>query len=303
MIMKKLIIYYILILAALFFLLIFTKYPKYTHTTSAFLKSEYPLRKDIQYSFTMQNTTNRFITKAEFWVYAPVKQTSTQQCLQINASYNYQLIQDALGNQILHFTFDDLPPYSTRIIIVRAMLALSDTPNKIPVKSLTPFLSAEEYIESDTPEISMFAKKFKDPEPVKSAEKIFNWVSHNVEYSGYLKNDRGALYALRNRKGDCSECMCLFTALCRANKIPARGIGGYVCKENKILDPSGYHNWAEFYDDGAWKIADPQKEVFMQNCSHYIAMKIIGNSKEDFMEDFHRFKFTGDGLMVNMNKY
>jgi hypothetical protein len=297
--MKKIVLYYAIFLL---FFIIYLIIIKTTHTTPNPPESDYPLLRHIQYSFTMQNTTNHFIKKAEFWAYAPVKQTSTQRCLYIDASYNYQLIQDDLGNQVLHFKFDELLPYSTRIILIRAKLSLSDTPNKIPVKDIAPFLLAEKYIESDTPEISMFAKKFKDPEPVESAKKIFNWVSHNVEYSGYLKSDRGALYALTNKKGDCTEFMYLFTALCRANNIPARGIGGYICKESKILEPSDYHNWAEFYDDGAWRIADPQKEVFMQNESHYIAMKVIGDSKENSIGKFHKFQYKGNGITVKMDR-
>lgn len=264
-------------------------------------EANYSIPRQIRYSFTLQNTTNRLLKNAEFWTYAPVKQTSTQRCVHLETSHPHELISDDLGNQILHFTFDNLPPYATKIVTIKADLKLSDTPNSTSVQDLQPFLRTEKYLESDDPELSRFAKRFKDRKQVKAAENIFRWVADHVKYAGFSSNERGALYALRNKKGDCTEFMYLFAALCRANRIPARGIGGYVCTENKVLKPNDYHNWAEFYQDGAWRVADPHRKVFMHNPSHYIAMQVIAESIKNPMGRFHRFRFAGDGLKVKMN--
>ena len=265
-------------------------------------KACYTIPRSIQYSFTLQNKTNRVMNEAEFWAYAPVKQTATQQCVDVETSYPSRLIPDNPGNQILYFNFHDIPPYATRIITIKADLLLSDRPNQIAVKDLRPYLQAEKYCESDDPEILRLANKLKAPEPVKTAENIFRWVAGNVQYAGYIKNVRGALHALRNKKGDCTEFMYLFAALCRANGIPARGIGGYVLNENAVLKPNDYHNWVEFYNDGAWRIADPQKKIFMPNRSHYIAMQVINGSIQNPLGNYQRFRFAGDGLKVKMNR-
>ena len=264
-------------------------------------ETEYAGPRQIRYGFTLQNTTNRLLENAEFWTYAPVKQTSTQRCVNIEASHPYQLILDDFGNQILHFTFHNLPPYATKIITIRADLLLSDTPNPVSVKDFRRYLQAEKYCEADDPEISRLAETLKAPEPVKTAENTFRWVAANVKYIGYIGNARGALHVLKSKRGDCTEFMYLFTASCRANNIPARGIGGYVCRKNTVLKPNDYHNWAEFYEDGAWSIADPQRKIFMQNQSHYIAMRVISESAVNPMGDFSRFRFRGDGLKVKMN--
>lgn len=262
---------------------------------------EYTHPRQIRYVFTLQNTTNRLLETAEFWTYAPVKQTSTQRCVNIEASYHYELTVDDFGNQVLHFTFHDLPPFSSKIISIRADLLLSDTPNPIPTEESRRYLQAEKYCEADDPEIAQLAETLKAPEPVKTAENTFRWVASNVTYTGYSAQPHGALHALRSKEGDCTEFMYLFTASCRANDIPARGIGGYVCSKNAVLKPSDYHNWAEFYEGGAWRIADPQKEIFKQNQSRYIAMRVISESATNPMEAFSRFRFKGDGLKVKMN--
>jgi transglutaminase-like putative cysteine protease len=263
-------------------------------------KAHHTIPRHIQYNFTLQNTTNRLVKEAELWTYGPLKQTPTQQCVKLEASHPFQLILDELGNQILHFTFKNLPPYGSKIITIEADLLLSDSSNPMPVKDTTAYLRAEEYCESDDPEISRLAKKLKGPKPVKTAENIFRWVAGNMEYTGYLREPRGALYALKKKKGDCTEFMYLFAALCRANNIPARCIGGYVCQKNAVLKPNGYHNWVEFFDGGVWNIADPQRNVFMQIPSQYIAMQVIGESPKNPMGNYCRLRCAGDGLKVKM---
>ena len=261
----------------------------------------YTIPKRIQYSFTLHNKTNHLVKNAEFWTYVPVKQTSTQLCEHFDASYPYELISDDLGNQIVHFSFENLPPYATKIITIKADLLLSDMSNPAFEKDLQRYLLPEKYVEADNPDLKRFAKTLNLSKPKNAAKKIFQWVSENVRYAGYLSNDRGALYAFKEKKGDCTEYMYLFIALCRANKMPARGVGGYVCTEDSVLKPSGYHNWAEFYEDGVWEIVDPQNKVFMENQSHYVAMRIISDSSANSIANFHRFRFSGDGLQVSMN--
>jgi transglutaminase-like putative cysteine protease len=126
-------------------------------------------------------------------------------------------------------------------------------------------------------------------------------VADNLRYAGYVKNARGARYALAHQKGDCTEFMALFVALCRADRIPARGIGGYVLKNSSIVKPAGYHNWAEFYHDGVWHAVDPQNNVFMPSLTEYIAMRIIGDPANSSLPAFSRFGFKGHGLAVRMN--
>ena len=295
--MKKLGTY---IIALCLSLMVFAIYPV-IFSRSPIPEPVYAIPRHIQYSFTLHNRTNRLIKGAEFWTYAPARQTSTQQYVHVETSHPYRLIPDDLGNQVLHFTLHDLPPYATKIITIKADLLLSDRPNPVSMKDPGPYLKAEKYYESDHPEILRLAAELKASESVKTAENIFRWVSGNVKYAGYIRNARGALYALREKRGDCTEFMYLFAALCRANNIPARGMAGYASNGNAVLKPNDYHNWAEFYVDGAWRIADPQKKIFIDNQARYIGMQVMGQSPENPMGHYQRFRLSGDGLNVKMN--
>jgi transglutaminase-like putative cysteine protease len=262
----------------------------------------YAIPRQIQYSFTLQNKTAQIIKNAEFWTYAPVKQTAHQYCEQIKSSHPYQLTTDNLGNQVLYFTVDTIPPFGSKIISITVELMLAERPVLADLADMQEFVEPEKYIEANHPDIQKLAATLKASTAMETARNAFQWTANNIRYAGYVARDRGAFYALKHKKGDCTEYMYLFGALCRANRIPARPIGGYICRSNGILKPSGYHNWAEFYDAGTWNSVDPQNKVFMENSSDYIAMRIIGDTTGNPMGTYHRFRFRGDGLAVRMNR-
>ena len=261
----------------------------------------YPIQRQIQYSFTLQNRTNQPLKNAEFWAQAPVKETAHQRCERLEVSHPYQLLSDEHGNQALYFQLPEMPPFGTVILSVKAFLSLSDTPNALPAPDLKAYLQPEPFCESEAPEIKRLAATIGSGKPKDTAEKIFNWVTSNVQDSGYVRNERGALYALKSHQGDCTEFMYLFAALCRAGQIPARNMGGYVCSGDTVVKPNDYHNWAEFFDGKRWKIADPQRKNLMKESSHYIAMQVIADTPRNPMAGFHRFRFAGQGLKVRMN--
>jgi len=77
------------------------------------------------------------------------------------------------------------------------------------------------------------------------ALKIYNFVVDSLTYEIQLE-EMGALWALQNGRGDCSEHSYLFVALCRAVGIPSRVVTGFAF--NSYSEPlSDGHMWAEYY--------------------------------------------------------
>lgn len=268
------------------------------------LPSGYEVSRYITYSFTLENSTAHVVHGAKLWAHAPVKLTSTQRCNRIEASHPYELLIDDLGNQVLQFAFETLPPYGSKIITVRADLSLSDAPNRMEGEELEIFRKPERYIESESREIFGLARDIKRRKGGSHPEAIFRWISENIGSAAHVSEDRGALHCLERKKGDCTEQSYLFAALCRASEIPARVMGGYVCDSDCVLTPLEYHNWAEFFQDGSWYVADPQGRAFAERPSRYISMEVIGGPKDPGsgpMEGFHRFHIEGDGLKARMN--
>jgi transglutaminase-like putative cysteine protease len=271
------------------------------HDTTQREGSAYTIARQIQYSFTLQNTSRQVIEKADLWTFAPVKHTAHQRCLNIQSNYPYKVFTDDCGNQVLHFTFENMAPYGSRIVTINADLLVSATDNPVSSEPLSWNFNPQKYIESDHPKIKRVAQKLSSPDPLKTIEEVFRWVAGNLRYSGYVGKNHGALFALEHKAGDCTEYANLFVALCRANDIAARSVGGYICPRNGVLKARSYHNWSEFYNQGTWKLADPQNRVLMQNAADYIAMRIIHASEEDPMGSHNRFRFKGEGLKVRMN--
>ena len=125
-------------LAILFFLLVVLSVYMTTgrdNGISDYRPSNYNNERYVQYSFTLQNGTNRVIEKADFWTYAPVSLTSTQKRNWLDASYPFLTEKDEFGNDILHFTFNNFPPFGSKIITIKSKVAFSDVANRIPVEN------------------------------------------------------------------------------------------------------------------------------------------------------------------------
>ena len=94
-----------------------------------------------------------------------------------------------------------------------------------PEKDVRLFLGDSPQIESRNSQIRSLARTIvKDKTTAwQQVEAIYDYVRDHVQYrESELK---GAVQTLRDGFGDCEAMTSLFVALCRANKIPARGVG------------------------------------------------------------------------------
>ncbi len=254
----------------------------------------------IRYGFTVQNTTGQLVPEAELWVCAPLKETSTQRLLDVKASQSYERQTDDLGNHLLRFVFSNVPPYAVRIATVEATLALSAEPVPLAVETAS-WLKSGPLFEYEAEDFDRLAPEFPAGASEQTARAIYDWVRGHLQDAGYDGMDRGALYALVQKKGDCTEYATLFVALCRRAGIPARAMGGYVVSQNAILNPAAFHNWAEYYLDGRWHVADPQTGAFNEKADPYVATRVLGESDSP-LGNFARFRCIGDGMKAEMNK-
>lgn len=261
---------------------------------------DYSVPGTVRYGFKVRNTTNRVVSGAVLSALAPVRQTSSQWCADIEASTEFELEHDDLGNQVIVFSLKPIPPFGTSIISVTATLRFSQGP--LPVGPVNPFfwLGSETSIENDAPIIRERAAALRKAVDMETARACADWVGSAVDYTGYRSASLGALHALVTRRGDCTEFMSLFVALCRANQIPARCIGGYLVRGNERLRAVDYHNWAEFFAENRWHCSDPQNRRFQVPGGGYVAMEILGPGS-DLASAGKRYWFTGAGLVVSMN--
>ncbi|MBU0677676.1 MAG: transglutaminase-like domain-containing protein [Verrucomicrobia bacterium] len=257
--------------------------------------------RHIRFSFTLTNERNTPATNGSFWVHAPVRRSSSQHCLRIGTSRPAELIQDEAGNNILRFPIDLLPPYGAEVIVIKADLLMNEHMDPVEGEAIQPYLDPEAKIQSNHEDIMVQASRFLSELPQETVTNVYTWIKKNVQDVGFTSRDFGALWALRHRKGDCTEMADLFVAFCRAVGVPARIIDGYMCTGNTIARVSDYHNWAEYYDGEFWHVVDPQQGVFINGGSGYVATRISLPGAKSPLEAWRRFHVEADGVKAEMN--
>lgn len=265
----------------------------------------YPVERTIRYSFTVQNLDSRVAESVSFRTFAPVRQTPTQKLEAIEASHPYRVEEDQWGNRILHFTLRDLPPNGQAIVRVTARLRLAREPN--PVREVYPsrqLLSPSRLAPADHPRIRKLADSLAGEEsPQATLRSTHGWAVENIAYEGYIAEDRGALYALENETGDCTEAMSLTLALLRANDIPAVGVAGYPTTGDTVLSPEAFHNWVMAWAGGAAWVSDPVNERLEKGIPGYIAFRLFspeeGETGNGTTQSF--FRTEQDSVAIRMN--
>ena len=252
----------------------------------------------VRTGFSLQNKTGALVPEAELWVCAPLRQTSSQRLLDLNASHPFEEMTDGLGNHLLRFVFSNMPPYAAKIVTVEATLAMSAEPRPAEEEPGR-WLQAGPLFEYTDEVFGRLAPEFPGGASEQTARAIFDWVRGHLQDGGYDGTDRGALHALTQRKGDCTEYATLFVALCRRAGIPARAMGGYVVGQNAVLDPESFHNWAEFLVEGRWRLADPHAGTFQGQADRHVATRVLGESDSP-VGGFARFRYRGEGIQAVM---
>lgn len=246
----------------------------------------YSIEKTIQYSFTVSNITNQLVEVSDIYVYAPVKESTLQKTLSIESNKHYETVQSESGNQLLRFRLKDLPPFGSKVIRIRARIAFAESPvakwnSVFSGQDLEGYIGPALYVETESPLLKTQADGLKQSSDVATAKATYSWVSNRLTDEGYVEQDRGALHAYHSKVGDCTEFMYLYMALARINGIASRGMGGFIVKNNSVLDPRNYHNWSQSYLDGRWRNVDANRNVFLKEETQYVSFRILGNKNEE----------------------
>ncbi|MDD2740494.1 MAG: transglutaminase-like domain-containing protein, partial [Methylomonas lenta] len=188
--------------------------------------------RQLRFSIALKNPSNMELHDQFLWIYIPA--TSSKQHLKnLNASIDFDLETDILNQNIMKFEFPKIGPLSTKIINVTAQIGMIREGKTESVEKSV-WLQAEHLIESNNLQIKLLALQLKQDTDANTCRGIYQWASEHISYAGYIADDLGALYALNQQRGDCTEYACLAAALARANGIPARMVGGYVSDKDFV---------------------------------------------------------------------
>jgi len=264
----------------------------------------YPVQRTVRYSFTVENTESRPLEAVRFRTYAPVERTPTQKLVGLEASHPYEAETDALGNRVLRFTIRHLPPNGRAIVRITAHLRLADKANRVTrLERAEKLLSPSALAPIGNARIQELAGSLAGEDPEGTVRAVQKWTVDNIAYQGYLPEDHGALYALEEGTGDCTEAMSLVLALLRANKIPALGVAGFPTTRSQVLHPEGFHNWAMAWAGGTFWESDPVNERLAKGLPGYIAFRLLATKNgADPILGTQSFFHTGrSSVAIRMN--
>jgi transglutaminase-like putative cysteine protease len=166
---------------------------------------------------------------------------------------------DSFGNLCQRMT----APAGTFRIRTELVLEAEDSIAVAPGAGLTPvevlppntlqFLLPSRYCPSDTLE-NLATEVVQGETPgYDQVEAIRAWIREHIEYRyGVSNGSTSAADTLRDKAGVCRDYSHIGLSLCRALRIPARMVVGYLYR----LDPMDLHAWFEAFVDGRWYVFD-----------------------------------------------
>jgi transglutaminase-like putative cysteine protease len=155
--------------------------------------------------------------------------------------------------------------------------------------------SPEALIESDDPQIISLATNITSAitNPYYKAKAIYDWVSANILYE-IQTQEKGALWAVENGRGDCSEYTDLLIALCRSVGIPARKVVGWAFSNLTNSFSTGLYEFINF-PAHAWS------EIYFQNIGWIPVDATWANSGYYYfgkIDPFHLIAAKGQNITV-----
>jgi transglutaminase-like putative cysteine protease len=220
------------------------------------------------------------------WIPLP-RETRVQHVenVRVETGLPYRILRDpAYGNRYLYVEAGDVLPESLGVmmeyVIRRDGYEVRGPADKDgdfeSTASLTRFLQPDLLVPTDgeIAERSANVLSGADGGNLDKARLLYTDILRTMKYdksgAGWGRGD--ALYACEVGRGNCTDFHSLFIGMARAAGIPARFVIGFPLPPGKSQgDITGYHCWAEFYDEGlgwvpidaseAWKRPE-QREFF-----------------------------------------
>jgi transglutaminase-like putative cysteine protease len=226
----------------------------------------------------------------------------------------FEVVEDEYSNRYARFEWRDVGPGDDVTAILTYQLRVSELSYDLSqCQGQTPdlFLKPEDFVESDHPTVRSLADELSrgQPNPCRTLEALYDYVREHITYSSYEAGDRGAVWALEQGKGDCTEFADALLALCRAAGIPARFLEGFTYARGDRSDLSQIkHDWLEAYLPGSgWVPLDPTWGRFLDRRDAYLARMSLDHivvtvgRNPSTLAGYHYFYYKWVGEGVNMS--
>jgi transglutaminase-like putative cysteine protease len=255
------------------------------------------------------------VERLTLWVALVTSLEPYQELLQRDVQpTDFEVVDDEYGNQYARIEYHNLPAGES----VQAALTYQVRVNELAYnlsfcsgEMLDSFLQPETYVESDAEEIKSLTQQLTEANanPCHTLKALYDYVADNITYSSYESGDRGAVWALEQASGDCTEFTDALLALSRSAGIPARFLEGVTYRAGERPDPSQIkHDWLEAYLPGhGWVPLDPTWGRFPERREGYFAQMsadhivVTRGRNLTTLGGYHYFYYNWSGVDVNLS--
>ncbi|MAG47202.1 hypothetical protein CL617_01235 [archaeon] len=228
--------------------------------------SIFPKKTDVQYK-----TINKEIT------------SSTPQALESKGEYSIKYTWNKPEVDKLEYEYTS--ELSSKIKFPKVNIKIPFPVNKdnLP-EGVIQFTEANEFIESDNPEIINLANELASgsDDLYEVVFKISQWTNNNIDYSLETLTaeiQQSSVWVLQNRKGVCDELTVLTMAMLRSLGIPTKFVSGSSYTD--LINGFGNHAWLEVYfPNYGWVEFDPTYGQYGYVDATHIKMKESKLAKE-----------------------
>ncbi|PID42750.1 MAG: hypothetical protein CSB48_09265 [Proteobacteria bacterium] len=236
-------------------------------------------QKHLRYQFELHNRGEAVADQVDITLFIPDDSLPFQRRIGTKAGNLAQLSSGEYTEDGFRLRLKRIAPYARKSIILDAQVEIT---SGMHIVEPGQWLAAQRYIEADHPLVRRVAQQFSSLSKHLQPKAVYSWVVENIQSLNYIRESRGAVWVLENRKGDCTEFSYLYVALLRHLGIPAMPVGGFIARQpSTVLGGADYHNWAYFHQDGEWKLADPQNGVFDQSAENYVVFRVIRDPEDE----------------------
>ncbi len=305
-----------------------TATPQPTHTAPPAPSSTATLSPHTQGPTTLSRADYRVVERVQLtnagpgtverltlWVALITSQEPYQEVLQSDVQPpDFEVVNDEHGNQYARIEYHNVGAgesveatlsYQVRVGELAYDLALCSG------EMLSAFVEPETHVESDAEEIQTLARQLTEgsTSPCQTLRALYDYVGDNISYSAYESGDRGAVWALEQGSGDCTEFADALLALSRAAGIPARFLEGVTYRAGESPEPSQIkHDWLEAYLPGhGWVPLDPTWGRFPERRDRYFArmspdhIVVTRGRNLSMLKGYHYFYYNWSGVDVQVS--
>jgi len=262
-----------------------------------------PYVSNLTYTIQIQNLGPSETTDVQ--LYVPLVQNETarhfavinsvsptpQQFLEDNGNaYAYWNVEAVPAGQTLNVSINyHVLAFNVDFLVDSSLVGTYDEDSAVYQEYTKP----EDLIESNDTTLIVPTAEYvvrEEENPHEMALRIYDFVVDRLTYEAQPE-ERGALWALQNGRGDCSEYSYLFVALCRAVGIPSRVVTGFAFTSYSESLSNG-HMWAEYYlENYGWVPTDLSWNLFDEMDSRHFA-SLRGQCKIAEQASYTNYYFT-----------